>query len=202
MLAFVLPGSGPMDIWQDDLLDKVAEEYDRAGDKAKASRFRHLLQGARAIAADGDDPTPWVVERIPEIAHGRTPTDIGMYWRRWRTLAAEFRKVVKGDTLAGRVREPAGWHSIIERAEERLAQVTNDEGSIIKLAWRRLTEAERLEVIATPRGRVRDPEVMAMRLLSAACRPTGEEIEHFKRQLKRYKPGPVPLTAPKAPKPE
>jgi len=191
--------------WRDRTLNVIAKDYERGGQQAKADRLRHFLQGARAIVSEngrfdtlGRAPRleAYVSERLPELSHGRPVTTIGPYWRRWRTLTGEFRRIRDDDLLVGRRREASEWHPAIEQAEAGLTRVKKDEGGYVNLASRRLSAAERDEVIATPRGIVREPDVMALRLLWLSCRPPGEALKDFRLQLNRYKPGPVPLTAP------
>ena len=156
--------------WQDEALKQVADDFENAGDKAKADRLRHFMQGASAIASEGgslDTPgqTPrleaWVGERLPELAHGRTTTDIGMYWRRRLTLEGQFRRIQQADLAAGRTRVGEDWGPIIQQAEDGLKAVRNDEERMIDLTLRRLSKAERLEVIADAHGKIRKPRAMA-----------------------------------------
>jgi hypothetical protein len=197
--------------WRDEALDAIADDYEQNGHPEKADRLRRFLQDAREIAAEppgletaGERPRleTYLADRLPEIAQGRQVTTMGPLWRSWTTLTTVFRLERDADQAAGRDRSAADWRPIVERAEEILATrpVIQDDGTSRVLAWRRLDPAERDAVIATPRGVVRAPDEMALRLLWLAARGARaakvEPLEDFRRQLKRYVPRPVPLTAP------
>ena len=194
--------------WRDRVLDRIADDYERGGEQAKADRLRHFLRNAREIeacdlACPGQPPQAeqWAVGRLDELAHGRPVTTIGVYYRAWLGLTGEFRIITElGDDAP---HDTAGWLPVVEGLETELGKqrFPNDYGHNIALASRRLTIEERTEVIATPLGVIRQPHLMAMYLLWLACRPTAREtFRDFRAQLERYEPkaAPVPLTAPPA----
>jgi hypothetical protein len=192
--------------WRDRVLDRIADDYERSGEQAKADRLRHFLRDAREIASwNGDLDTPgeqprleqWVTERLDELAHGRPVTTIGVYYRTLLALTCEFRLISDDDDAP---HDAPGWLPVVERLETMLfePQFVNDDGKSIRLARRHLTDDQRNEVIATDRGAIRPPHLMALYLLWLACRPHDEALRDFRTQLERYEPkaGPVPLTAP------